>query len=106
MLIIRGVTVFPGQSEDVLLRIEGIEPHYQIVVDRQHGAMDDLEVQIEVAPEIFADKMAGMVEFTERVSDRLFSVLGLHAKLTLVEPGMVERTVGKAKRVIDRRCLD
>ena len=106
MLIIRGVNVFPSQVEDVLLRIEGVEPHYQIVVDRQHSALDDMEVQIEVAPEIFADKMSGMVEFTSQVSDRLFSVLGLHAKVTLVEPGTVERTAGKAKRVLDRRCLD
>jgi phenylacetate-CoA ligase len=106
MLIIRGVNVFPSQIEDVLLQIEGIEPHYQIVVDRQHAALDDLEIRIEVAPEIFADTMAGMVGFSKQVSDRLFSVLGLHAKVSLVEPGTVERTAGKAKRVVDRRCLD
>jgi phenylacetate-CoA ligase len=106
MLIIRGVNVFPSQIEDVLLKIEGVEPHYQIVVDRQHSALDDLEILIEVAPEIFADTMAGMVEFSKHVSDRLFSVLGLHAKVRLVEPGTVERTAGKAQRVVDRRCLD
>lgn len=106
MLIIRGVNVFPSQIEDVLLEIEGIEPHYQIVVDRKHAALDDLEVQIEVAPEVFADTMAQMVAFQSRVSDRLYSVLGLHAKVSLVEPGTVERTEGKARRVVDRRCMD
>lgn len=106
MLIIRGVNVFPSQIEDVLLQVEGVEPHYQIVVDRKHSALDDLEILIEVAPEIFADKMTKMVEFTKEVSDRLYSVLGLHAKVRLVEPGTVERTSGKARRVVDRRCLE
>lgn len=106
MLIIRGVNVFPSQIEDVLLDIEGIEPHYAIVVDRKHRALDDVEVRIEVADEIFADTMAGMVAFEKRVSDRLYSVLGLHAKVTLVEPGTIERTAGKARRVVDERCLD
>ncbi len=106
MLIIRGVNVFPSQIEDVLLDIEGIEPHYAIVVDRKHRALDDVEVRIEVADEIFADTMSGMVAFEKRVSDRLYSVLGLHAKVTLVEPGTIERTAGKARRVVDERCLD
>jgi phenylacetate-CoA ligase len=105
MLIIRGVNVFPSQVEDVLYQIEGIEPHYLIVVDRKHG-MDDLEVRIEVAEEIFSDVMAEMVAFTKRVADRLHSVVGLNAKVTLVEPGTIERTAGKATRVIDRREQD
>jgi phenylacetate-CoA ligase len=105
MLIIRGVNVFPSQVEDVLLKIEGIEPHYLIVVDRVSG-MDSLEIKIEVAEEIFSDVMADMVAFTSRVSDRLQSVLGLSAKVTLVEPGTIERSVGKAKRVLDRRSID
>jgi phenylacetate-CoA ligase len=106
MLIIRGVNVFPSQIEDVLLDIEGVEPHYAIVVDRKRRALDDVEVRIEVADEIFADTMAGMVAFQKRVSDRLYSVLGLHAKVTLVEPGTIERTAGKSRRVVDERCLD
>jgi phenylacetate-CoA ligase len=105
MLIIRGVNVFPSQVEDVLLKIEGIEPHYLIVVDRVSG-MDSLEIKIEVAEEIFSDVMADMVAFTSRVSDRLQSVLGLSAKVMLVEPGTIERSVGKAKRVLDRRSMD
>ncbi|HEX9094249.1 MAG TPA: phenylacetate--CoA ligase [Coriobacteriia bacterium] len=105
MLIIRGVNVFPSQVEDVLLKIEGIEPHYLIVVDRDQG-MDRLEIRIEVAEEIFSDVMSDMVAFSRRVSDRLNSVLGLGAKVTLVEPGTIERTVGKAKHVDDRRSID
>ncbi|MGB4592966.1 MAG: phenylacetate--CoA ligase [Coriobacteriia bacterium] len=105
MLIIRGVNVFPSQIEDALFQIEGIEPHYLIVVDRD-GAMDDLEVRIEVAEEIFSDVMADMVAFTKRVAERIFSVVGLHAKVTLVEPGTIERTVGKARHVVDNRRVE
>jgi phenylacetate-CoA ligase len=105
MLIIRGVNVFPSQIEDVLVSIEGIEPHYLVVVDRE-GSMDDLEVRIEVAEEIFSDVMADMVAFTKRVAERLYSVIGLHAKVTLVEPGTIERTAGKARRVLDKRRSD
>ncbi|MRR12975.1 phenylacetate--CoA ligase family protein, partial [bacterium] len=102
MLIIRGVNVFPSQIEDVLLKVEGVTPHYLIVVDRK-GALDNLEVQIEVAEEMYSDVMKDMVAFTRTVGDRLASVIGLHAKVTLVEPGTIERTAGKARRVIDRR---
>jgi phenylacetate-CoA ligase len=102
MLIIRGVNVFPSQIEDVLFKIEGVRPHYQIVVDRKRG-LDDLEVRIEVAEEVFSDIMADMVNFTKHVSERLHAVIGLHAKVTLVEPGSLERTAGKAQRVLDQR---
>jgi phenylacetate-CoA ligase len=105
MLIIRGVNVFPSQIEDVLFKIEGIRPHYLIVLDRKHG-LDDFEVQIEVAEEVFSDIMADMVAFTKHVAERLHSVLGLHARVKLVEPGTVERTAGKARRVLDRRGDD
>ncbi len=105
MLIIRGVNVFPSQIEDVLFKIEGIEPHYLIVVGRE-GAMDDIEVRIEVAEEIFSDVMADMVAFTKSVAERIYSVIGLHAKVRLVEPGTIERTAGKAKRVVDNRRND
>jgi phenylacetate-CoA ligase len=105
MLIIRGVNVFPSQIEDVLLKVEGVQPHYLIVVDRRQG-MDDLEVKVEVAEEIFPETMAEMVAFSKKVADRLRSVLGLHAKITLVEPGTIERTAGKSRRVIDMRAVD
>jgi phenylacetate-CoA ligase len=102
MLIIRGVNVFPSQIEDVIFRIEGIRPHYLVVVDRKHG-LDDLEVRLEVAPEVFSDIMADMVAFQKDVADRLQSVVGLRAKITLVEPGSIERSMGKSVRVLDLR---
>ena len=102
MLIIRGVNVFPSQIEDVIFKIEGVRPHYLIVVDRQKG-LDDLEVRLEVAEEVFSDIMADMVAFQKDVADRLQSVLGLRAKITLVEPGSLERSVGKSTRVLDKR---
>lgn len=104
MLIIRGVNVFPSQIEDVLLQIEHVQPHYLITVDRKKS-LDDLEVQIEVSEEVFSDAMRDMVAFTKQVSDKLHSVIGLHAKVKLVEPGSIERTAGKAKHVVDRRDL-
>ncbi|MDI6711792.1 MAG: phenylacetate--CoA ligase [Anaerosomatales bacterium] len=105
MLIIRGVNVFPSQIEDALMQIEGVEPHYLIVVNRD-GPMDDLEVRIEVAEAIFSDTMADLVGFTRKVAEKIYSVVGLHAKVTLVEPGTIERTAGKAKRVIDNRRVE
>lgn len=102
MLIIRGVNVFPSQIEDALMQVEGVEPHYLIIVERV-GAMDQLEVRIEVSEAQFSDVMKDMIAFTRSVSERINSVIGLHAKVTLVEPGTIERTAGKAKHVIDRR---
>jgi phenylacetate-CoA ligase len=103
MLIIRGVNVFPSQIEDVIFQIEGVRPHYLVVVDRKKG-LDDLEVRLEIAEEVFSDIMADMVAFQQDVADRLQSVLGLRAKITLVEPGSLERTAGKSTRVMDKRC--
>lgn len=105
MLIIRGVNVFPSQIEDVLFRIEGVRPHYLIVIDRKKN-LDDLEVRLEVEENVFSDSMAAMVEFQHSVAAKLQSVLGLRARITLVEPGAIERTAGKAKRVLDLRNGD
>jgi phenylacetate-CoA ligase len=105
MLIVRGVNLFPSQVEDVLLQVEGVKPHYLIVLDREQG-MDRLEIKIEVGQEVFSDVMADMVAFTGSVSDRLTSVLGVRPKVTLVEPGTIERSAGKAKHVLDRRRMD
>jgi phenylacetate-CoA ligase len=105
MLIIRGVNVFPSQIEDVLLQIEGVTPHYLIMVDRDR-AMDDLEVRIETDEAIFSDSMVDLVRFTKEVGDRLHAVLGLHVRIRLVEPGTVERTAGKSRRVIDTRTIE
>jgi len=102
MLIIRGVNVFPSQIEHVLTEIEGVEPQYQIVLTRE-GTMDQIEVWVEVSQAVFPDAMRKLVEFERDIENRLYNVLGLHAKVKLVEPNSIERTAGKAKRVIDRR---
>ncbi|HEY1407104.1 MAG TPA: phenylacetate--CoA ligase, partial [Spirochaetota bacterium] len=102
MLIIRGVNVFPSQIEALLIDIEGVEPHYQILVDRK-GALDDIEVMVEVNETIFSDELKIMNALSEKIASKMRSILGISAKITLVEPQTIERSVGKAKRVIDKR---
>jgi len=102
MLIIRGVNVFPSQVEAVIMQVEGVEPHYEIVVDR-HGALDDVEVRVEVSEAIFSDELKVLTALTEQIAARMRATLGISAKITLVEPSSIERSAGKAVRVIDRR---
>jgi phenylacetate-CoA ligase len=102
MLIIRGVNVFPSQIESVLLEIEGVAPHYQIEVDRQ-GALDEVTLHVEVTPSAFSDEARRVIEMRDRVQRRLATVLGISIRVRLAEPGTIERSAGKAKRVIDRR---
>lgn len=104
MLIIKGVNVFPSQIEEVLVAIEGCEPHYQLVVDRK-GAMDVLEVCIEVTEHIFFDEMKKQRAFLEMVEKKIDSVLGVGVTVKLVEPNSIPRNEGKASRVIDKRRL-
>ncbi|AMV72286.1 phenylacetate--CoA ligase [Desulfuromonas carbonis] len=102
MLIIKGVNVFPTQIEEVLFQVEGCEPHYQLVVDKV-GAMDVLEVHVEVNEGIFFDEMKRQRAFVDLVEKRLASTLGVGAKVKLVEPSSITRHEGKAQRVIDKR---
>jgi len=102
MLIIKGVNVFPTQIEEVLFQVEGCEPHYQLIVDRE-GNMDSLEVQIEVNERIFFDEMKRQRDFVGMLEKRLVSALGVGAKVKLVEPSSLKRHEGKAQRVVDRR---
>lgn len=102
MLIIKGVNVFPTQIEEVLFQIEGCEPHYQLIVDRENN-MDSLEVQVEVTENIFFDEMKQQRQFVVQAEKRLATVLGVSAKVKLVEPSSIQRHEGKAVRVIDRR---
>lgn len=102
MLIIRGVNVFPSQVESVLLEFGETEPHYLLVVDRK-GAMDDLEIWVEVSDRMFSDKVRGLEDLEKRLRSRLFSVLGISAKIKLVEPKSIPRSEGKAKRIVDKR---
>ena len=102
MLIIRGVNVFPSQIEEVLGQVQGVAPHYQLVLTRE-GRLDQLEVRVEIAPEIFSDTVRGLEHLQAEVGDKLHHVLNIRAKVTLVEPKSLERSIGKAKRVIDQR---
>jgi len=104
MLIIRGVNVFPTQIESVLMEVEGTVPHYQILVDRK-GALDDIEVRVEVNERIFSDEIKVLDELSKRIRQRMQSVLGISAKVTLVEPKSIARSEGKAVRVVDKRKL-
>ena len=101
MLIIRGVNVFPSQIEHVLMKVEGVEPHYVIVVDKT-GTLDELEVKVEVSAEVFSDEVRKLESLRKRIFEEMRSVLGISAKITLVEPKTIERSLGKAKRVIIR----
>ena len=102
MLIVRGVNVFPSQIEEVLLAVEGTLPQYQIILTRS-GALDELEVRVEVTETLLSDEMRRMQETTRRIEGELETVLGLRSKVTLVEPGSLPRSPGKARRVLDRR---
>ena len=102
MLIIRGVNVFPSQIEEALLRVEGTAPHYEIVIERP-AALDEVTVRVEVRPEIFSDSMREMQILKEKLVREIVSVTGIRARVELVSPQTLQRTPGKAKRVIDLR---
>ena len=102
MMIIRGVNVYPSQIEAVLLEVEGILPHYQIILTREHG-LDQVEVQVEVTAQVFSDRVGALEALEEKLADTLERVLGIRIKITLVEPQTIQRSEGKAKRVIDKR---
>ncbi|MBO8170112.1 MAG: phenylacetate--CoA ligase [Thermoanaerobacteraceae bacterium] len=102
MLIIRGVNVFPSQVESVLLEIGETEPHYQLIVDRV-GTLDTLEIQVEVSDALFSDEVRRLEQLEDKIKKEIETTLGISAKITLVEPKTIQRSEGKAKRVIDRR---
>lgn len=105
MIIVRGINVFPSQIEHVLVSIEGVKPHYQIVVDRKAGGLDELEILVEVEEQFFSDEIKKLQAFEQKVRHEIESLLGVGAKVKLVEPKTIERSEGKAKRVIDKRNL-
>lgn len=103
MLIIRGVNVFPSQIESVLMNMEGIAPFFQMIVERE-GNLDKLTVLVELTEEAFTDEVRKLEALNRQVSESIHSVLGISAKVKLVEPRSIERFEGKAKRVIDKRA--
>jgi phenylacetate-CoA ligase len=104
MLIIRGVNVFPSQIEAVLMEVQGVEPHYQIVVDRT-GQMDTLEVKVEVDEATFSDEVRQLQVLEKKIEHNIKDYLGVSAKVRLVEPRSIPRSEGKAQRVIDKRKI-
>jgi phenylacetate-CoA ligase len=99
MLIVRGVNVFPSQIEEQILKIGGLAPHYQIVLSRQHR-LDEIEVMVEAMPG--GDAGARQAAASE-LSRRIKNLVGVSATITVTDPGGVERSQGKARRVIDKR---
>lgn len=102
MLIIRGVNVFPSQVESVLLQLGNTAPYYQLIVDRVDNT-DTLEIQIEISPEMFSDTVKSLEDQEKIIKNAIDSTLGISAKIRLVEPKTIQRTEGKAVRVIDKR---
>lgn len=104
MLIIRGVNVFPSQIESVLMEIQGVEPHYQLIVDREDN-LDKLTVLVEVGESAFSDKVKSLQDLEKMITKNIKEYLGVSAKVKLVEPKTIARSEGKAVRVIDNRKL-
>jgi phenylacetate-CoA ligase len=104
MLIIRGVNVFPSQIESVLMETEGVAPHYQLEVDRE-GNLDVLTVKVEVNERSFSDEVKGLQFLERRISKNIKEMLGVSARVKLVEPKAIARSEGKAVRVVDNRRI-
>ena len=104
MLIIRGVNVFPSQVESVLLSLGETSPHYQLIVDREDN-LDTLTVLVELTENMFSDEVRGLEDLEHKIQDTLASILLVTAKVRLVGPKSIERSEGKAKRVIDNRKI-
>ncbi|MFA5857465.1 MAG: phenylacetate--CoA ligase [Elusimicrobiota bacterium] len=104
MLIIRGVNVFPSQIEEVLLKLEGIEPHYQLIVDRREH-LDVLEVQVEMNDKLFSDEIKNLAGIEKKIESELYKTLNIHTKVKLAEPKSIPRSEGKAKRIVDKRTI-
>lgn len=104
MLIIRGVNVFPSQIESALMAVGEAEPHYLIIVDRVNN-LDTMEVWIEVSEKLFADEIRKLEQIRKQIESEIYTTLGINVKVKLVEPHTIERSEGKAKRVIDKRKI-
>ncbi len=102
MFIIRGVNIFPSQIETALLRAEKALPHYQIVLDNK-GNMDTLEIKVEISRDMVSDSIGAMENITKRLKHSVEQILGISVTITLCEPGVIPRSEGKAKRVLDNR---
>jgi phenylacetate-CoA ligase len=105
MLIIRGVNVFPSNIESILLAVDNVEPQYLIIIDRQKDKLDELEVWVEASDELWKRGEYWVKETEKKIYTDLFETLGISAKVKVAEPHSIQRSEGKAKRIIDRREL-
>lgn len=105
MIIVRGINVFPSQIEEILLNVKGTQPYYQLIIDREHGGLDRLEVQVELDEAFFSDEVKQLQHVEQRIAKEIESVLGISVKVRLVEPKTIARSEGKAQRIIDKRSL-
>ena len=105
MLIIRGVNVFPSQVEAALIHVEEVTPHYMIIVDRVNN-LDTMEIQVELDSRYYTDEIRGVERVTKKIGHAIMQALGLNAKITIVQPGSLKRSEGKAVHVIDKRKYD
>ena len=105
MLIIRGVNVFPSQIEAALIEVEEVTPHYMIIVDRVNN-LDTMEIQVEMDSRYYTDEIKGIEKLTKKIGHVIMQALGLNAKITIVQPGSLKRSEGKAVHVIDKRKYD
>lgn len=106
MMIIRGVNVFPSQIEEVLLKVSGenITPNYQIIVGRENNT-DTLDINVEMSEKMFSDDIRSVEKLEKEIVSKLRSMLGIGAKVHLVNPKTIARAEGKAQRIIDNRKL-
>jgi len=102
MIIIKGVNVFPSQIEAVLAGFREVSPHYRLILHKKKGMIKDLEVQVELTPEGFSDRYKELEALENRIKQSLRSTLSVGPRLTLMEPKSLERTTGKAKRVLEQ----
>jgi phenylacetate-CoA ligase len=105
MLIIRGVNVFPSQVEAALIDVEEVTPHYMIIVDRVNN-LDTMEIQVELNTSYYTDEIRGIERVTKKIGHAISQALGLNAKITIVQPGSLKRSEGKAVHVLDKRKYD
>ena len=105
MIVVRGRNVFPSQIEHVLVGIEGTQPYYQIIVDRAAHKLDQVEVLVEVDQKFFSDEIKRLNEIRDQIRKEIQAVLSVGVKVTLVEPKTIERSMGKSKRIVDKRTL-
>ena len=105
MLIIRGVNVFPSQIESILLEFPEYEPYFLIEVDRVDNT-DTFQIQVEVKPEFYTDKINQLVRIRERLTSRIQNVIGIQPEIRIVQPNTIERSTGKSKRAIDHRKFE